>query len=404
MKHIFKEGLKLLAVAVLAASGTGCEKDAAFKEYEYPVPEITEFYPVSGYAGSQVAIMGTDFGNDVEAVGVTFGGVEVENILSCTNERIIVQLPEGAQSGKIGLTVWNHAVESPADFTVIPTPTVTAVESNNTAGTLFAMAGDEVTVTGDNFGTDASNVSVTIEGLENDVQAEIVSVSQTQIVFLLPDSYNEMGGNVVLNVGGYEVEGNISLINPSAEGDVTQLFLQNYEQPFLGAGDAEWTTGLYWMTSNGFGSNMQFGTSYPDGVLAIQGGWGQPQKTNGKLYQFATLPSGHYTCTVHVVENTKAGGRYGTVFAVARGESLPDLMTDTNQDVNGAKQWNYVLPIPEELLAYTHVTAGTFTEPLDYTLEFDLTETTEVTIGFVAMMYNSNNVKVSSIKIERSIE
>ena len=392
-----------MAVAVLAASGAGCEKDAAFKEYEYPVPEITEFYPVSGYAGSQVAIMGTDFGNDVEAVGVTFGGVEVENILSCTNERIIVQLPEGAQSGKIGLTVWNHAVESPADFTVIPTPTVTAVESSNTAGTLFAMAGDKVTVTGDNFGTDASNVSVTIEGLENDVQAEIVSVSQTQIVFRLPDSYNEMGGNVVLNVGGYEVEGNISLINPSAEGDVTQLFLQNYEQPFLGAGDTDWTTALYWIGN--FGSNLQFGTSYPDGVLAIEATPGH-NKQGSKLYQFATLPPGNYTFTVHVVENVKGSGRYGAVFAVARGETLPNLNANTN-NVLGQTQFTYN-PVPEEVLAYAQITTGTITEPVDYTCTLELTETTSVTIGLVGEMASNNNttqnVKVSSIKIERSIE
>ena len=402
-----KSSLSLLMAAALTVLGTGCEKDAAFKQYEYPVPSITEFYPASGYAGSQVAISGTEFGDQIEAIGVTFGGVEVENILSCTNNRIIVQLPEGAQSGKVGLRVWNHEVESASDFTVIPTPTIASIASDNPAGELFATAGNNVTVTGTNFGGDPANVSVTIKGLDNDVPVTPTEVTETEIKFTLPADYSEMGGTIVLNIGGYELEGQSSLINPDAEGDVTELFLKNYKQPFLSASDGEWVTGLYWMASSNFGAFLQFGADYSDGVIAIQSGWGQGKKENAKLYQFATLPPGKYTFTVTVVENSFETGRYGAVFAVASGQSEIPNQNAELQNQLGAKQWTYNLTAegaPDNILAWMLITAGNgyYELPHDYTCECILTESTPVTIGFTAMMNNTSTVKMSGIKIERS--
>lgn len=304
MKHIVKYSLKWCLAITFSLLCFACEKDANFKEYAYPVPEITGIYPASGYVGSQVAILGKDFGDQIEAVKVTFGGMEAQKIFSCTDGRIIVELPDGAQTGKIGLKVWNHTVESSDTYTVIPTPVISSIKSLNSAGDLFATANDEVVITGNNFGDVVENVSVVIKGLQKDVQANVVAVTNEEIKFKLPADYDE-SGTVVINVGGYEVEGS-ALINPAATGDVTALFLKNYKQPFLrgDVSDGEWGTALYWLASDGFGSSLQFPEAYPDGLLAIQSGWGQGKKENAKLYQLATLPPGTYTFTLHVVENT----------------------------------------------------------------------------------------------------
>ena len=70
MKHIVKYSLKWCLAITFSLLCFACEKDANFKEYAYPVPEITGIYPVSGYVGSQVAILGKDFGDQIEAVKV----------------------------------------------------------------------------------------------------------------------------------------------------------------------------------------------------------------------------------------------------------------------------------------------------------------------------------------------
>lgn len=71
MKHIVKYSLKWCLAITFSLLCFACEKDANFKEYAYPVPEITGIYPASGYVGSQVAILGKDFGDQIEAVKVT---------------------------------------------------------------------------------------------------------------------------------------------------------------------------------------------------------------------------------------------------------------------------------------------------------------------------------------------
>ena len=86
-------------------------------------------------------------------------------------------------------------------------------------------------------------------------------------------------------------------------------------------------------------------------MLAIQSGWGQGKKENAKLYQLATLPPGTYTFTLHVVENTNSGGRYGAVFAVVEGEGVIPNLNKEQQNVEGAKQWTYN-PVPAEVLGW----------------------------------------------------
>ena len=308
---------------------------------------------------------------------------------------LVVQVPEGAQSGKVGVTVWTNKTNSESDFKVIPTPSIISMTSDNPSGNLFAQGGDKITVRGVNFGEDASKFKAYV----NETEAVILSASNTEIILEYPSGITS--GIVYLDLNGYKLEGS-AFIDSSIEGDVTSLFIKNYKQPFLRSDitDGEWGTAMYWNTTSGFGSSLNFPLGNTDGFIAIQAGDGQGIKDNASLYQNTTLPSGKYKFTINVEENTKVTGRYGCVFAVANGSTLPGL--DSEKDVNGVKQFTYTEE-HTELLGYVQITTNTISEPVTYTLELNLTETKSVAIGFVAMFHGTNSLKISEIKIERSI-
>lgn len=100
MKHIVKYSLKWCLAITFSLFCFACEKDANFKEYAYPVPEITGIYPVSGYVGSQVAILGKDFGDQIEAVKVTFGGMEAQKIFHVQTGVLLWSCQMGHRLGK----------------------------------------------------------------------------------------------------------------------------------------------------------------------------------------------------------------------------------------------------------------------------------------------------------------
>ena len=375
----------------LSAGLFSCEKDGKYKDYVYPEPVVSEIYPESGYVASLVAIIGTDFGDRVEPVKIFFGGVEAENIVSCSNNRIIVEIPEGAQSGDISLQVWTHTLESAGKFTVIPTPVINSIVSNNANGESFAQGGDEVTILGSAFGTVASDVAVTI----NDKKAEITSVTDNEIKVVVPADYGS--GLVAVNVKGYVVEGT-ALIDPSVSGDVTRLFLKNYSQPFQrgDSGDGEWGTALYWSKNSNFnGSSLQFPDEQPDGLLTMVG---SNNKWNGALYQITSLPAGTYEFEVEVAGTQSVGGRYGTQFAVVKGEGIFPGLAD---NIDGKKvPWTF--SDMSTVLCNVNLAVGNGNEASGtFTCEVALEGTTQVTIGFATMLGNNNYVKVSGIKIIR---
>ena len=391
MRNLLINSLKIFLLVGFSILFFSCEEDAQYKDYVYPEPTVENIYPATGYVASQIVITGTNFGDRIEPVKVLFGGVEAEKIISCKNNRIIVEVPAGAQSGDVTLKVWTHTLESAGRFTVIPTPVITAVVSDNTAGEIFAVGGDRVTIKGSAFGSVVEDVIVTI----NNKNAQVLSVMENEIVAEVPADYGS--GLVTISVKGYEVEGT-ALIDPSTTGDVTRLFLKNYTQPFQRGDndDSEWGSALYWLKNDAFGGNaLQFTAEVPQGLLVIQAGWGQPNKQGGELYQLTTLPEGTYDFTVTVVEDTKSAGRYGVRFAVLKGEiAFPGM-----SEMGNPKKWEFT--DKTNVLAETYLTNQTGIAEIEYTCTTTLTETTRVTIGFATQMVNTNSLKMSGVKIER---
>jgi hypothetical protein len=155
MKQIFNTRLFLLLAIIIAIAGS-CEKGPQFRKFTYPPQPTSGISPATGFPGSYVTITGNNFDSLTGAVKVWFGGILADSVISSNGSQIVVKVPDNAASGKVSLQVWTNTEDSIGTFTVVPAPTY------STISTTRAKAGEVVTITGQNFGTDASNVKVLI--------------------------------------------------------------------------------------------------------------------------------------------------------------------------------------------------------------------------------------------------
>ena len=97
------------------------------------VPTIASIDPATAPVGSTIAVNGTNFSTTPGSNTITIGGVTA-TIVSASATRLVVTVPEGAQSGAIAVTVGGTTVQGPTTFTVAPKPLKPVVELQ---GTLF---------------------------------------------------------------------------------------------------------------------------------------------------------------------------------------------------------------------------------------------------------------------------
>ncbi len=133
-----------------AASGTilvdvrgGGRAESAFPFLVQNTPAIAGFAPVAASPGHNVTISGANFGRDPRVVAVTLGGAPV-TLRAVTPTRIDVQIPTGAASGKLGVTINGVGpVESSADFTVLtPIRVATFAPTSGPEGTEVVIRGE----------------------------------------------------------------------------------------------------------------------------------------------------------------------------------------------------------------------------------------------------------------------
>ena len=131
-------------------------------------PVITDFTPKTGNAGDIVNIMGTHF--DITIVGNTikFNGITaVVTSVSATALNMIV--PAGSATGKITLEINGQVATSVVDFIVtstsVPAPMITSFAPKT------GVAGDIVTITGNNFDVIPANNVIKFQGVVATVQA-----------------------------------------------------------------------------------------------------------------------------------------------------------------------------------------------------------------------------------------
>ncbi|NLR77161.1 IPT/TIG domain-containing protein [Chitinophaga eiseniae] len=199
-RNIFRS---LVLPGIILAAGvvfSACEKDAQYREFNYPAPVVKDFSPKQGYALSNVTIDGQDFGEVVGAVKVYFGGVRADTVRSVTNNKIVVQVPAKGVAGAVTVEIFGKRDSIPQVFTLKPAARLISMSSNK------AQAGDEITLTGNNFGTDKSLVHVFVGTKE----AEVTGVASEQVKFKVPDA---LPGSVTLVVDGQNLVGQYLLIN-----------------------------------------------------------------------------------------------------------------------------------------------------------------------------------------------
>ena len=137
---------------------------------------------------------------------VFFGEAQSNKVLDCKNNRLVVEVPETAVTGNLSLQIYNKKVENIGYYTVLPTPRVITVTSDSEDGEGVADTGDRVTITGENFGADPSDMAVSFNG----TPAEFELVDESTIVATTPADYKT--GNVTVTIHGYTMTG-LSLIH-----------------------------------------------------------------------------------------------------------------------------------------------------------------------------------------------
>ncbi len=154
-------------------------------------PVISSLSPSSGAVGAQVTISGSNFGASQSTSTVTFNGTVAAArgrlAVSWSNTSIVVNVPSGATTGNVVVTVAGVASNGVV-FTIAPSITSLSPTSG--------PVGTAVTITGTNFGATQGSSTVTFNG----TTAVPTSWSNTSISVPVPGGATT--GNVVVTVGG----------------------------------------------------------------------------------------------------------------------------------------------------------------------------------------------------------
>ena len=389
-KYTFRLAV-LASVALMAA----CEQDPKFTVYDYPVPVVENVYPTDGFVTTQVVITGTNFGDRAEAVKVFFGDIQSKKVVDCKNNRIVVEVPETAHTGDLSLQIYNKKVENIGHYTVLPTPRVITTLSNSDFGYNVADTGDKVTISGENFGTDASDISVDFNG----TPAVFELVDEKTIIATAPEGY--VTGNVIVTVHGYAMTGG-AMFNPNSKGDVTVLYLKNYQQPFASEEDnpGDWSKPMYW-NQNAASMNPHGCRQYVKNgnltFLCFQRGWGKNAMTNGKIWQGASFLKGTYNMEITYDTSwfpNDGGNSLVAMIVPGTDESaIPDLadiatVTERGGAYTVFDDWSY-LDGKNQVL-----TSGKLT------VELTVDEAKDMVVGFlVTVGTNDTYFKVTSVKL-----
>lgn len=170
-------------------------------------PKVTQVIPEKGQPGTQVTVLGENFGLNAANIRVTFGSFEA-TLKSVTNDQIIFYVPEGATVNEFILKVGTYQLIVPFIITASPKfPTVPP-----TVAYLFpkrARPGEILTVVGNNFGFPKTDGSyVTINGLlvskyfswnDGVIKVEVPAIATAGPVIVTTD-IGQSNDNVVLNL------------------------------------------------------------------------------------------------------------------------------------------------------------------------------------------------------------
>ena len=138
-------------------------------------PTVTRFEPASAAPGADVTVFGDNLGMSIGQVRVALAGRPCA-IRSVGLGQIIVQIPQGAGSGRFQVSVEGMgSAESPTDFMVLAPLTISAIQPP------AAVPGSTVTIVGTGFSPVARNNIVRLNGRTQ----RVMSANGTQLQVLL---------------------------------------------------------------------------------------------------------------------------------------------------------------------------------------------------------------------------
>lgn len=356
----------------------------AFKVKEKPV--VKSLSASEAYNGDELVFNCEHIdGVTAENVEVLFGEIKADDVFVAGNQ-ITVKVPSLLEAGKYSIALKINgadiALGGSAEFTVLPTPKITAIDVKNflhNETVALVKTGDELVITGENFGTEANGVTVQIGGQT----AIISSITNSEIKFTVPQGFSE--GKISMTFTGIDVPIEYTGINfksLSPNDDISEYVLKNYKAPFIPDGDdmqrgGEWMKPLDWVVENGAtdvmtGFAVQLtpkGDKTAGKVLALQTDWGFPKKmTDGKVYQKVALVPGRYKLSGAVTQTVISGNAY---LAVAGGG---DFAVTTNA-IGSTALASVAIPVN---------VAQDSSQSID--VEFNVTEAKDYSIGFVATL------------------
>ncbi|MFC3196695.1 IPT/TIG domain-containing protein [Parapedobacter deserti] len=154
---------------------------------------IRSVKPLTGGKGTRVRISGEGFETSVEGNLVDFNGKQAA-ILEASATSLLVEAPEGVETGPLALTVNGQRATGPI-FTRVPLPVITEVSP------LSGPAGTEMIIKGAVFSPELDENRVLINGVE----VPVISATGEELKLILPGGTGS--GKVVVMVNDQQTEG-----------------------------------------------------------------------------------------------------------------------------------------------------------------------------------------------------
>jgi hypothetical protein len=128
-------------VDVTVTTATGTSATVANDQFTYAVsvPTVSNINPTSGAVGTQVTIMGSNFGSTQGSSTVTFNGTTATSITSWSSTQIVAVVPAGATTGAVEVKV-NGAANSNAPIFTVGLPLSGTVASGTGASAIAIVA------------------------------------------------------------------------------------------------------------------------------------------------------------------------------------------------------------------------------------------------------------------------
>ena len=151
-------------------------------------PTISSFSPTQGPVGTEVTIMGQNFGVDAGSNRVKFNGVQA-TVKSASTTQLVAIVPDAATTGAISVEANGLVANAGGNFTVI-------VPKINTFAPTEGGAGAAVVINGEGFSSVSTDIKVTINGKT----ATVTASNPQQITIQMPEKAGT--GTITVEVKG----------------------------------------------------------------------------------------------------------------------------------------------------------------------------------------------------------